>query len=118
MFDGAIGFGGLAAKHANCAKRGIGISPAKAPRRKGDGLLPVMPSECEGSKKISPFGRNDKTPNLAPLREILFSHMTEVDVDSHGFDDRLPIRIQARARFIRGELCKPFVSRLALTAAR
>jgi len=47
-------------------------SPAKAQKRQGEGPLPVIPSECEGSNQISPCGRNDKNSELcafAPLRE-------------------------------------------------
>jgi hypothetical protein len=37
--------------------------------RQGDGPRPVIPSECEGSKKkISPFGRNDKGLSLRAWR--------------------------------------------------
>jgi hypothetical protein len=41
----------MAAKNAKGAKKELGRSPAKAPRRKGDGPKPVIPSEGEGSKK-------------------------------------------------------------------
>ena len=60
------------------------MSPAKAQRRKGDGPRPVIPSECEGSKKdfspveyvangdltlrvVIPRGRNDKESFFACL---------------------------------------------------
>jgi hypothetical protein len=33
------------------------MSPAKT---LSDGTRPVIPSECEGTKRISPFARNDK----------------------------------------------------------
>jgi hypothetical protein len=52
-------------------RKEIGLSPAKAQRRKGDGPMPVIPSKWEDLKMISPFGRSDKEsffPNLAPLR--------------------------------------------------
>ena len=48
----------LAAKYAKSAKWEFGYSPAKAPRRKGDVPRPVIPSECEGSKKD--FSRQSK----------------------------------------------------------
>jgi len=53
-------------------KKKFGLSPAKAQRRKGEGVMPVIPSECEGSRKIPPYGRNDISSELgdfAPLRE-------------------------------------------------
>jgi hypothetical protein len=63
-------------RHSRKKRKGrkikVGLSLAKAPRRKGDGLMSVMPSEFEGSKKISPCGRNDISSELgdfAPLRE-------------------------------------------------
>src|SRR4030095_6568899 len=37
-------------------------SRAKTPRTQSDGSSPVIPNECEGSEKISPFGRNDNLP--------------------------------------------------------
>jgi hypothetical protein len=37
-------------------------SRAKTPRTQSDGPSPVIPNECEGSEKISPFGRNDNLP--------------------------------------------------------
>jgi len=75
-----FGPGSLTAEGAKNAKAEIGLSPAKTPRRKGDGPRSVIPSKCEGSKKdfspvelrpITPRGRNDKEsffPNLASLR--------------------------------------------------
>jgi hypothetical protein len=39
--------------------------PPRRQERKMDGPKSVIPSECEGSRKISPFGRND---NARPLR--------------------------------------------------
>jgi hypothetical protein len=47
---------GLAAKYAKDAKKEVGIILAKAPRRKGDGPRPVIPSEYEGSKKDFSLG--------------------------------------------------------------
>jgi hypothetical protein len=44
----------MAAK--NVKKKNFGRSPAKAPRRKGDEPMPVIPSECEGSKKDFSLG--------------------------------------------------------------
>ena len=54
----------------------FGISRAKhalsdvegTQRRQGDGARPVIPSECEGSKRISPFGRNDTERHFASWR--------------------------------------------------
>src|SRR5882724_5192494 len=43
----------------------LGISRAKAQRPQSDGPRPVIPSECEGSKKDFSFGRNDKARRLA-----------------------------------------------------
>jgi len=50
----------------------LGISPAKAQRRKGDGPMPVIQRKREGSEKISPSDRIDTDSELsafAPLRE-------------------------------------------------
>ena len=41
----------VAAENAKEAKNPLGVSPAKAQSRKGDGPKPVIPSECEGSEK-------------------------------------------------------------------
>jgi hypothetical protein len=60
---------------AKSAKK-VGLIPLKALRRKGEGLMPVIPSEFEGSRKISPgvypeFAEGvemTSLPNLATLR--------------------------------------------------
>src|SRR6266540_3496602 len=63
------------------ARTGRIITRAKTQRTPSDGLRPIIPCECEGSKKISPGvypeprrrGRNDKVRRFAPWRPFDFA---------------------------------------------
>ena len=101
---GDLGFGGVAAPFDGL--RAIGTQSTQKgeseyfPQRRQDAKFGFVVISTEGrNPSLDPSHLIEMTGlarHFASLREILFSHMSAVVIDAPPFDDRLPIRIQAR----------------------